>query len=248
MRRWLSAVVRIRCDALRGDQHRGRIAGRGVVDDLIEIEGRRRHGAGVFDLRSAVRIRAADPFVGLARIVEAQVVVDRLGRQHGRQPFGQRLQAVQRAVAADRDQPLDAELRQTLGNQIELGGLVRVDVVARGADQRATLGGIELRDLLKQRIQVQVRHPRVEEAVETLDQAVDLDAQLIGADHGAVDRRVQRRRVTAGGQNADAFHERAPLVQSTSTTSCMVRAVPADQWPAIRAAITAESYGFRSPG
>ena len=39
MRRWLSAVVRMRCTPLRRDEHRRRVAGRDVIDHLIEVEG-----------------------------------------------------------------------------------------------------------------------------------------------------------------------------------------------------------------
>ena len=84
--------------------------------------------------------------------------------------------------------------------------LIRVDVVARRADERAALGRIELGNLLEQRIQMHVRHARVEQAVEPLDQPVDLDPQLVGADDRAVNGGVQRRRVAPGGQDADAFH------------------------------------------
>ena len=193
-------------DALRGHQDRGGITRRGVVDDLIQIE----DGVGrrplVVVVRRAVGLLDANPFVRLARIVQPQIVVDRLRRQHGRQAFGQRLQAVERAVTADGDQAFDAQLRQTRRNQVELRLLVRVDVVARRADQRAALGRIELRDLLKQRIQMHVRHARVEQAIEALDQSVDFNPKLVGAHDGAVDGGVERRRVTPGGQDADAFH------------------------------------------
>ena len=85
--------------------------------------------------------------------------------------------------------------------------IVRVDVIARGAQNRAALGRIELRNGVEQRIQMHVRHARVEQAVEALDEAEHLDPQLVGADDGAVDRGVQGRRVAAGGQDSDAFHE-----------------------------------------
>ena len=68
------------------------------------------------------------------------------------------------------------------------------------------LVGIELRDFLKERIEVHVRHPGVEEAVEALDEPIDLDLQLIGAHDGAVNRGVQRRRVASRRQDADSFH------------------------------------------
>ena len=95
---------------------------------------------------------------------------------------------------------------QTRGDQVELVLLVRIDVVARRADERAALGRIELGDLLEQRIQVHVRHARVEQAVEALDEPEDFDAELVGAHDRAVDGGVQRGRVAAGRQDADAFH------------------------------------------
>ena len=131
-------------DALRRDQHRRGVAGRRVVDDVIEIEGDRGRRALVAVLRFAVGILDAHPFVGLARVVQAQIVVDRLGRQDGRQALGQRLQAVERAVAADGDQSFDAERREAVRDEIELGPVVRIDVVARRTDERAALGRIEL--------------------------------------------------------------------------------------------------------
>ena len=122
------------------------------------------------------------------------------------QALGQRLQAVERAVAADADQSFDAQLVQARGDEVELVLLVRVDVVARRADERAALGRVELGNLLKQRIEVDVRHARVEEAVEALDEPEDFDPELVGAHDGAVDGGVERGRVAAGGEDADAFH------------------------------------------
>ena len=54
----------------------------------------------------------AHPFVRFAGIIQAEVVVNGLGREHRRQALGQRLQAIERAVAADANQPLDAQLLQ----------------------------------------------------------------------------------------------------------------------------------------
>ncbi len=193
-------------DALRRHQDRRGVTRRGVVDDLIEIEDRARRRALVAVARRAAGILDARPFVGLARIVEAQIVVDRFRGEHRRQAFDERLEAVERAVAADGNQPLDAEPRETRRDAVDLRLLVRVDVVPRRADERAALGRIELRDFLEQRVQVKVRHARVEEAVEALDEPVDLNPKLVGADHRPMDRRVERRRIAAGGQDADAFH------------------------------------------
>jgi len=133
------------------------------------------------------------------------IVVNRLWRENGRQSFGQR-QAVERAVAADGNQPVDAKLGKTQGNEVELRLVVRVDVVARRADECAALGRIDLRDFLKQGIQMKVRHAGVEEAVEALDESVDFNPKLVGAHDGAVNGGVERRCVAPGSQDADAFH------------------------------------------
>ena len=91
-------------------------------------------------------------------------------------------------------------------DEIELVLPVRIDVVARGADERAALGRIELRDLLKEGIQVHVRHLGVEQAIEALDESVDLDLQLIGAYDRAVNGGVERRSVASRGEDPDPFH------------------------------------------
>ena len=193
-------------DALRGHQDGRGITRCGVVDDVIEIEG----GTGrilLVDVSLLVSgILDAHPFVGLARVVQAQVVVDRLRCEDGRQALGQRLQGVERAVTADGNQPLDAQLGQACRNAIQLVLPVRIDVVPRRADESAALGRIELRDFLKQRVQMHVRHAWIEQAVEAFDEPVDLNPQLVGAHDGAVYRGVERRCITAGRQDADAFH------------------------------------------
>jgi hypothetical protein len=51
-----------------------------------------------------------------------------------------------------------------------------------------------------------VRNLGIEQAVEALDESIDFQLQLIGADHCAVDRRVQSGSVSACGKDADAFH------------------------------------------
>ena len=38
MRRWLSAVVRMRSTPLRGNKNRRGVTGRGVIDDVVQIE------------------------------------------------------------------------------------------------------------------------------------------------------------------------------------------------------------------
>ena len=81
-----------------------------------------------------------------------------------------------------------------------------IDVIARRADERAALGRIEFGNFLEQRIEMDMRHARVEQAVEALDEADDFDLELVGAHDRAVNGGVERGRVAAGGQDADAFH------------------------------------------
>ena len=51
-----------------------------------------------------------------------------------------------------------------------------------------------------------VRHARVEQAAESLDETVDLDLALVGANDSAENRGVERGRIASGGQDANAFH------------------------------------------
>src|ERR1700727_1272041 len=55
-------------------------------------------------------------------------------------------------------------------------------------------------------------HARIEEAVETLDEADDFDLELVGARHRALNRRVERGRVAAGSEDSDAFHRSLILI------------------------------------
>jgi hypothetical protein len=47
---------------------------------------------------------------------------------------------------------------------------------------------------------------RIEQAVESLNDADDLDAELIGARDRSVDGRVERGGVAARGKNSNSFH------------------------------------------
>jgi hypothetical protein len=53
-------------------------------------------------------------------VVQAPVVVDGLGCQHGGQVFGQCLHAVEGAVAADADQPLDVQGLQAIDHRVDV--------------------------------------------------------------------------------------------------------------------------------
>src|SRR5206468_2777329 len=96
-------------DTLRRDQYGRRVAGRGVVDDLIEVEDGVRWRALVSMSVTAVWFLDAHPLVRLAWVIQAQIVVDRLRGEHRRQSFGERLQSVERPVPSDRDQPFDTK-------------------------------------------------------------------------------------------------------------------------------------------
>ena len=106
--------------------------------------------------------------------------------------------------------PFDLQAMQPIDDFANRGYVGRIDVIARGADDRPPARRVELGDGSEQRIQAHVRHARVEQAAESLDEADDFDAALAGAQHGAVDRRVECGRVAPRGQNADAFHNAAP--------------------------------------
>ena len=164
-------------------------------------------------------------------IVEPQVVVDGLGRQHGGKVIRQGLHAAERAVAADADQPLDLQALHPFGDFADRGVILGVDVIARGADDRAAHRGVELRDGGEQRVQPHVGHPRIEQAAEPLDEADHLDFALVGAHDRAVHRRVQSRRVAAGGQQTNTLHNEFTRGDSFGRTEpnqakrCNLRAV-----------------------
>ena len=63
----------------------------------------------VFDL---IVVHLASPFVRFIDVIQPEVIVDRLGREHAREEIRKRLHTADRAVAANADQALDAELRQ----------------------------------------------------------------------------------------------------------------------------------------
>jgi hypothetical protein len=50
------------------------------------------------------------------------------------------------------------------------------------------------------------RDARIKERIEPFDEAVDFDFQLVCADNGAMDGRVQSGGITPGGEDANTFH------------------------------------------
>src|SRR5439155_23951588 len=148
----------------------------------------------------------AAPLVGLMAVVQSQVVVDGFGGQHGGEVVGQRLHAVERAVAADANEPFDVQTPQPLHDFADGPRILGVNVIARAADDRAAASHLQLGDGGEQGVQADVRYARVEQTTEALDEAKHFDFALIGPYHSAVDGRVEGRRIAARGQDADAFH------------------------------------------
>ncbi len=190
----------------RHENGRG-VAGRDVIDQLVQVELSAGRRADV-SIAGGLVARLALPFVRLVPIVEAQVVVDRLGRQHGRKEFREDLHAAQGAVPADADQPLDLQPAQPVGNLLDRGTVARVDVVSGSADDRPAAVGRQFGNRREQGIQPHVRHARVEQGAKALDETQDLDLALVGPDHRAIESGVEGRRVSAGRKDADAFHAR----------------------------------------
>jgi hypothetical protein len=59
-----------------------------------------------------------------------------------------------------------------------------------------------------------VGNPRVEERIESLDESVELNLQLVRADRGSMNRRVQGWRIASGGKDSNASHGSLPLCRS----------------------------------
>ena len=103
--------------------------------------------------------------------------------------------------------------------------LFGINIIARRADERAAFGRIEFGNGPEERIEMDVRHARIEQAVEPLDEAEDFDLELVGARDRAMNRGVERGRVAAGGENADAFHKDLILtgqMRNFFTRGCVV--------------------------
>ena len=113
-----------------------------VVDHLVETELAARPF--LVDVTSGIAGGLADPLVGLVEVVQAEVVVDRLGGEDDGQVLAQGLHPVERAVAADADQAVDLEPLEAVGHARDRLDVVAVDIVARGAQDRPPLRRIEL--------------------------------------------------------------------------------------------------------
>ena len=137
-----------RADALHAPgrhEHGGREARRHIVDHVLQVEPGSARTADVAVARRCVAGFAA-PLVGLMAVVQPQVVVDGFGGQHGGEVVGQRLHAVERAVAADANEPFDVQTPQPLHDFADGPRILGVNVIARAADDRAAASHLQLGD------------------------------------------------------------------------------------------------------
>ena len=118
----------------------------------------------------------------------------------------QRLHPVDCSVATDAYQAIDLEPLEPCGHFLDGFEVVGVDVVPRRAQDRSSARGVEFRDGLIQGIQVNVRHKRVEQAAETLDDSDHFHAGAVGLRHHAGDCRVERGGISPGRQDTDPLH------------------------------------------
>src|SRR5262249_16032715 len=118
----------------------------------------------------------------------------------------QGLQAVQRAIAANCNQTVDVEFLEAPGNEVKFGALFRVNIVSRGPNERAALRRIQFRYSLKQRIQMNMRNPGVEETVKALDKPVELDFELVCRKESTVDRCIESGCVASCRKDPNPFH------------------------------------------
>ena len=191
-------------DARRRDVDGRRVAGRHVVHHLVEAE--LAVGPLLVEISARPVGRFADVLVRLVGVVQAEVVVDRLGGQDRGQVVAQGLHAVERPVAADADQAVDVQSLEPAGDPGDGLEVVAADVVARGAQDRAAQGRAELGDLLEQRVEVDVGHRMVQEAAEPLDDPEDLDPVFVGSFDRAFDGRIEGGRVAPRREDADPLH------------------------------------------
>jgi hypothetical protein len=116
------------------------------------------------------------------------------------------LEPIEGAITSNANKPLDAEALEPAMNGVELILVLWIHVISRRTQNGSTFGRIQLRDFLKQRVKVHMGQVWVVEAVESLNQPIGLEIELVGPLDGSVDGGVQGRGVTACGQNTDAFH------------------------------------------
>src|SRR5262249_34631471 len=105
-----------------------------------------------------------------------------------------------------------AQSLQAIGNQVDAGLVIGIHVVARRADQAAAERRIEFRYWRIERVQMNVRHARIEQAAEALDEADHFDFSLTGASDSTVNGCIQGRRIAAGRQDSNALHAAASNV------------------------------------
>src|SRR5579872_3698744 len=222
------------------DEDRSGVAGSGIVDDLIEIENG--VGLGLLIVKSLLgsRVAHAHPLVGFARVIQPEVVINGFGSENHGEAFGKRLQAIERAITADANKSLNPQLLQPGGDEVEVLLLFWIDKIARGTDERAALGGIELGNRLIERVQVNVRNTRVEQTIEALDQAEEFELELVGANNRPMDGGIEGGGVATGRKDADSLHGLPHQIPAnkdmvpglgTETIQFIGPSAPSRQWP-----------------
>ena len=138
------------------------------------------------------------------------VVVDRLGHAHDRDVLlGQPMRGGQRALAADRDEHVDAVVVQCLLDLVQPGPQL-VGMHPGGAEHGAALGQQPVVAV----VVAQLDAPVLQQPTPAIEEADDRRAvpHVAGADDRP-DHRVQAGTVTAAGQNSDAHVAYPPLVR-----------------------------------
>src|SRR5208283_3053729 len=97
-------------------------------------------------------------------------------------------------------------MREPVGDVIDGGTVLWIDIIPGRPDESPAAGAIQFGKAGEQGVKMDVRHARIEQAAEALDEAEDFDLALIGPRHRAVDGGVQGGGIPAGRQDADAFH------------------------------------------
>src|SRR5262249_171036 len=92
------------------------------------------------DVTLGPAVGLANPLGGFVGVVQAEVVVDRLGGEHAGDLMTQGLHAVERAVAADADESVDLKPAEAVGDPRGRLGIGGVDAGRRGGGGRGWPG------------------------------------------------------------------------------------------------------------
>src|SRR5215470_4542968 len=72
-----------------------------------------------------------------------------------------------------------------------------------------------------------MRHARIKEAIESFDETVEFDRQLVGAHNRAVKGRVECGSIASSGENANSFHSTLYILRKSAGAPTQFRAAPA---------------------